>query len=153
MTHFFLSVHQEKKMSHFDLKSWVTGWTKNLSNFFGQNDSIFLSLYREKKIESFWSKKLSHWRTKIWPNYLGQKESIFLSEHREKKLSHFDLKSWVTGETIIRPTFITGPLNPWIIESTHGLKQSIKQARQPEFYKYINYILNRITIVEALNSE
>ena len=31
-------------------------------------------------------------------------------------------------------TFITGRLNPWIIESTHGLKQ----ARRPEFYKYID---------------
>ena len=29
-------------------------------------------------------------------------------------------------------TFITGRLNPWIIESTHGLKQ----AGRPEFFKY-----------------
>ena len=33
-------------------------------------------------------------------------------------------------------TFITGRLNPWIIESTHGLKQSSNQARPPKFYKY-----------------
>ena len=33
-------------------------------------------------------------------------------------------------------TFITGRLNPWIIESTHGLKQ----ARRPEFYKYVDLI-------------
>ena len=38
-------------------------------------------------------------------------------------------------------TFITGRLNPGIIESTHGLNQAIKreikQARRPDFYKYI----------------
>ena len=33
-------------------------------------------------------------------------------------------------------TFKTGPLNPWIIESMHGLNQSMKQARRPEFCKY-----------------
>ena len=30
-------------------------------------------------------------------------------------------------------TFITGRLNPGIIESAHGLKK----ARRPDFYKYI----------------
>ena len=35
-------------------------------------------------------------------------------------------------------TFKTGQLSPWIIESTHGLKQSIKQATRPDFYKYID---------------
>ena len=44
----FFSVHREKKFSHFDLKSWVTGGTKIRHNFLGQNDSIFLSVHREK---------------------------------------------------------------------------------------------------------
>ena len=39
-------------------------------------------------------------------------------------------------------TFTIGRPNPWIIESTHGLMQSIKQprnqAKRPEFYKYID---------------
>ena len=40
-------------------------------------------------------------------------------------------------------TFITGRLSPWIVESTHGLKhqasnQAIKEARRPDFYKYID---------------
>ena len=39
-------------------------------------------------------------------------------------------------------TFITGQLNPWIIESTHSLKQSSNQARRPEFYKYIDYLFD-----------
>ena len=39
MTQFFLSVHQEKKLSHFDLKT---------PNFLGQNDSIFRLIHREK---------------------------------------------------------------------------------------------------------
>ena len=42
----FLSVHREKKFSHFDLKSWVTGGIKIQPNFLGQNDSIVLSVHR-----------------------------------------------------------------------------------------------------------
>ena len=44
-------------------------------------------------------------------------------------------------------TFITGQLTPWIIESTHGLNQSIKQpsnqARRQEFYKYTRLPMTR----------
>ena len=40
-------------------------------------------------------------------------------------------------------TFITGRLNPGIIESTHGLNQSIKQARRPDFYKYTRLPVTR----------
>ena len=40
-------------------------------------------------------------------------------------------------------TFITGRLNPWIIESTHGLKQAIKQVKRPEFYKYTRLPVTR----------
>ena len=49
MIQFFLSMHREKKMSHFDLKSWVSGETKIRLNFLGQNDSIFLSQCTERK--------------------------------------------------------------------------------------------------------
>ena len=42
MTQFF-SVHQEKKLSHIDLKSWVTGGTKIRPNFLGQNDSLIFA--------------------------------------------------------------------------------------------------------------
>ena len=49
MTQFFLSVHQEKKLIPFNLKSWVTGGTKIRHNFLGQNDqNFFLSVHREK---------------------------------------------------------------------------------------------------------
>ena len=66
MTQFYLSAHQEKKLSHFDLKSWVTGGLKfDLKsvvtggikirpNFLGQNDSIFSISAPREKIESFW---------------------------------------------------------------------------------------------------
>ena len=64
--------------------------------------------------------------TKIWPNFLCQNDYFYLSAPREK-IESFDLKSWVTGGIIIRPTFITGWLNSWIIESKHGLNQSIVQ--------------------------
>ena len=43
MTQFFRSVHQEKKLSHFDTKRWDTGGTKIRPNFLGQNDYIFFA--------------------------------------------------------------------------------------------------------------
>ena len=55
----FFSVHREKKLSHFDLKSWVTDRTKiqilvpPVTQVLGQNDSIFLSVHREKKFSHF----------------------------------------------------------------------------------------------------
>ena len=73
----FFSVHQEKKLSHIDPKSWVTGGTKIRPNFLGQNNSIFsLSAPRER---------LSHFNFESWviggikirPNFLGQNDSLF----------------------------------------------------------------------------
>ena len=54
MTQFFRSVHREKKMSHFDPESWVTGGTKIRPNFLSQNDSIFSLSAPREEIESFW---------------------------------------------------------------------------------------------------
>ena len=54
MTQFFLSVHREKKLSHFVLKSWVTGGIKIRPNSLGQNYSIFSLSAPREKIESFW---------------------------------------------------------------------------------------------------
>ena len=54
MIQFFLSVHREKKLSHFDLKSWVTGGIKIRPNFLGQNDSIFSLSAPREKIELCW---------------------------------------------------------------------------------------------------
>ena len=49
MTQFFRSVQREKKLSHFDPKSWVTGGTKIRSNFLGKNNwTNSLSALREK---------------------------------------------------------------------------------------------------------
>ena len=75
-----------KKLSHFDLKSWVTGGTKIRPNFLCQNDSIFfLSVHREKKLSHFDLKSRVTGGIKIWPNFLGQNDSIFsLSAPREK---------------------------------------------------------------------
>ena len=44
----FRSVHREKKLSHFDPKTWATGGTKIWHSFLVQNDSIFCSVHREK---------------------------------------------------------------------------------------------------------
>ena len=53
MTQFFLSVHGEKKLSHFDLKSRVTGGIKIRPVFLGQNESNFSLSAPREKIESF----------------------------------------------------------------------------------------------------
>ena len=45
-------------------------------------------------------------------------------------------------------TFTTGLLNPWIIESTHG----INQARWPEFYKYTRLPVTR-WVTNTINDE
>ena len=45
-------MHREKKLSHFDLKSWVTGEIKIRLNYLGQNDLIFSLSARGEKIES-----------------------------------------------------------------------------------------------------
>ena len=72
------------KMSHFNLKSWLTGGMKIRPNFLGQNDSIFLlSAPRKKKIH-FDPQSWVTGGTKIWPNFLGQNDSIFHSVHWEK---------------------------------------------------------------------
>ena len=77
MTKFFLSVHREKILSNFDLKSWVTGGTNIWPYFLGQNDSIFHSVHWEKWLSLFDPKSWVTGGTKIWPNFLGQKDSIF----------------------------------------------------------------------------
>ena len=97
MTQFFLSVHREKILSNFDLKSWVTGGTKIWPNFLGQKDSIFFLSEQRDEIESFWLKSWVTGGIKIRPNFLGQNDSIFsLGAPREKiepfwpsKLSHW----------------------------------------------------------------
>ena len=133
---FFASCTERENESFWPKKNLITGWTKIWPKFLGQNNSVFRSVHREKKMSHFdpknlitggtkiwpkknlitgrtkiWPKKLSKWPKKIWPKFLGQNDSIFLSVHWEKRLSHFDLKSWNTGGTIIRLTFITGRLS------------------------------------------
>ena len=108
----FFWVHWEKKMSHFDLQSWVTGGTKIWPNFLGQNYLIFSSQCNEKKNLSHFD--LKSWvtgGTKIRPNFLGQNDPIFSLSALRWKLSHFDFKSWVTGEIIIR----LGKVSNWRI--------------------------------------
>ena len=112
MTQCFLSVHWERKMSHFNLKSWVEfyfrQWVKSL-NFWGQ---IFVSsatqLLRSKWL-NFFSRctERKNWvilTKKVGSNFSSASDSTFKVEmtqfflivHWEKKLSHFDLKNWVT---------------------------------------------------------
>ena len=54
----FLSVHDAKKLSNFDLKIWVKFLFCQWLIFLGQNDSFFLSVNESEKIESFWPKNL-----------------------------------------------------------------------------------------------
>ena len=85
MTHFFLSVHQEKKWViltlnveslaelKFDLKSWVTGGTKIRPNFFGQMTQFFSQCTVRKKWVILILKVVID-GTKIWPNFLYQND-------------------------------------------------------------------------------
>ena len=50
-------------------------------------------------------------------------------------------------------TFITGRLSPWIIESKHGIKQSMNQARWPDFYKYTRLLVTSWVKLLSLNFE
>ena len=52
MIQFFSLSAPREKLSHIDLKSWVTGEIKIRLNFLGQNDSIFSLSAPEQKIES-----------------------------------------------------------------------------------------------------
>ena len=45
----FLLRAPREKMSHLDLKNWITGGTKIGPNFLSQNDSIFSLVHQEKK--------------------------------------------------------------------------------------------------------
>ena len=62
MTQFFRSVHKEKKLSHFVLKSWVAGGAKILPNFLGQMTQFFRSVHKEKKMSHF---DLKRWVTGV----------------------------------------------------------------------------------------
>ena len=79
------SLSAPRKMSHFDLKSWISGGTKIWPNFQCQNDSIFHSMHREKKVSHFDLKSWVTGGTKIWPNFLGQNDSKFFSQCTERK--------------------------------------------------------------------
>ena len=95
MTHFSLSVHWAKNLSHFDLKIWVKFLFCQWLNFLGQNDSFF-SGARSEKIETFWPKNLGQILVPLMIQFfLGQNDWFFLSMHEAKKFSYFDLKIWV----------------------------------------------------------
>ena len=103
MTQFFLSVHRLKTLSHFDLKSWVTGGTKIWPNFLSQTDYFFSQCSEKKKLSHFDLKswvtggiiirpgKVSNWR--IF-------ESIGFS-----MLSQFDSQCWVNLTLNVESTY------------------------------------------------
>ena len=90
MTQFFLflSVHREEKMSHFDLKSWVTGGiiirAGKVSNW-RIFESIGLSM-----LSQFDSQCWVNLDSQCWINLTLNVESIGLS-----MLSQFDSQCWV----------------------------------------------------------
>ena len=86
MTQFFLSVHREEKLSHFDLKKMIHWQNQNSTQLFRSKWlNFFLSVRWEKKLSHF---DLKSWVTggiKIRPNFLDQNDSIFsISAPREK---------------------------------------------------------------------
>ena len=84
MTQFFLSVHREKKLTYFDLKSWVTGGTKiwpGKVNNWRIFESIWLSCVESiwlSCVEPIWLSTLSHLDSQCWVNLTLNVESIWL---------------------------------------------------------------------------
>ena len=102
LSHFSLG---EKKLSHFDPRSWVIGWTKIWPNLLGQNDSIFAQCTERNNWVIFTLRVELLAELKFDPSFQVKMTQFFCLCTDWKKLSHFDLKSWVTGGTKILPTF------------------------------------------------
>ena len=89
MTQFFLSMHRVKKLSHFDLKGWVSGGIiirpGKVSNW-----RIFESIAWTLNIESIWLSMLCHLDSQCWANLTLNVEPIRLS-----MLNQFDSQCWV----------------------------------------------------------
>ena len=89
------TIHREKKLRHFDLKSWVTGGTKirpckvgnweYLSQF---NSQCWVNL--TLNVDSIWLSMLIQFDSQCWFNLTLNVESIWLS-----MLSQFDSQCWV----------------------------------------------------------
>ena len=73
-------IHWEKKLSHFGLKSWVTGGTKIQPGKVG-----YCRIF-----ELIWLSMLSQFDSQCWVNLTLNVESIWLS-----MLSQFDSQCWV----------------------------------------------------------
>ena len=119
MTQFFSLSAPREKINHFDLKSWVTSGTK------------------------IWPKKLSHWGNKKMTQPFRSKLLNFsLSAPREKIKSFwpYNLSHWLNYNSTNFHKRSTEPLNYRIYARPQSIKQSIKTARRPEFYKYIDTI-------------
>ena len=108
MTQFFLSVHREKKLSHFDLKSWVTGGIKIRPNFFRSKWLNFFAQCTEGKNWVILILKVESLAELKFDSTFQVKMTQFICQCNDwKKWSHFDLKSWVIGGTKIWPNFLS----------------------------------------------
>ena len=96
------TIHREKKLSHFDPKSWVTGGTEIRSGKMGNwriFESIRLSMLSQfdsqcwvnltLNVESIWLSMLSQFDSQCWVNLTLNVESVWLS-----MLSQFDSQCW-----------------------------------------------------------
>ena len=111
MTQFFLSMHREKKLSHFNTKSWVAGgtkiWPKKLTlgelKFDLKTWVTGGIIIRPGKVsnwrifESIELSKLSQFDSQCWFNLTLNVEPIWLNVEpiRLSMLSQFDSQCWV----------------------------------------------------------
>ena len=115
MTQFFLSMHREKKLSHFDLKGWVRcgiiirpGKVSNWIIF----ESIGLSMLSQfdsqcwvnltLNVESIWLSMLSQFDSQCWINLTLNVESIWLS-----MLNQFDSQCWINLTLNVESTWLS----------------------------------------------
>ena len=105
------TIHREKKLSHFDLISWVTCGTKIRPGKVGNwrvFKSIWLSMLSQfdsqcwvnltLNVESIWLSILSQFDSQCWVNLTLNVESIWFS-----MLSQFDSQCWVNLTLNVEP--------------------------------------------------
>ena len=98
MTQFSLSLYWEKKLRHFDLKSWVKFEFCQWLNFLWLN---FFYRCTDRKIESFWHKNLGQILVPPVAQLLGSKWLNYFSRCTERKIESFWPKK--LGQILVPP--------------------------------------------------
>ena len=130
MTHFYLSVHWTKKISHFDLKNWVKFFFCQWFIFVGQNDP-FLAQCMKRKNWVILTKKFGS-------NFSSTSDSIFFRSEwltfslgaRSEKIESFWPKN--LGQILVPPV-IQFFRSKWLIFSLGARSEKIESVWPKNF--------------------